>query len=447
MPQFKEAVAAAGRPGGAAGYRAAIRAGANWALVLRGARRAQAARRPRPGARAGASRISTSSRPGRCISRSNIFSRVEPRPPVGAPVGGRQGLVARQSVLAAALPRLLRAPRRARRRRRFRPGARTRASASPPADHPGISRARESSVRGGADRASSTTSSAAASTATFLTTFGRFWSDSSEPRFPDRARGLAQPLGDRRSDAGADAAALAAGQRRAAGRQDLVPAASRARVCAEGWTVFEASGADLMAGQQWFGQLEGRIRQAVDELTVDKKLIWYIPDLLQLARSGTHQGQSASILDQILPAIVAGRLVIWSEATPTERRAPAAAAPVAAQHLRGGAARAAVRGRDAVARARGHAAAGGAGGIADRSGLRRGRGRLRAPISRRRGLSGLGAAAASSSRGRAEQGQRRDRAARRARDAVAAHRPAGLDPRHQRAHRSRRRSATSSRAA
>ena len=89
------------------------------------------------------------------------------------------------------------------------------------------------------------------------------------------------------------------------------------RLAGANWSVFEASGTDLMAGQIWFGQLEGRVRQMVEEITVKKKLIWYVPDLLQLARSGTHQGQSASILDQILPAIAAGRLVIWTEASPT----------------------------------------------------------------------------------------------------------------------------------
>jgi ATP-dependent Clp protease ATP-binding subunit ClpC len=83
-----------------------------------------------------------------------------------------------------------------------------------------------------------------------------------------------------------------------------------------GWVVFEASGADLMAGQQWFGQLEGRIQRTLDELSVSKKIIWYIPDILQIALSGTHQGQAASILDQILPAVAAGRLVIWTEAAP-----------------------------------------------------------------------------------------------------------------------------------
>lgn len=84
----------------------------------------------------------------------------------------------------------------------------------------------------------------------------------------------------------------------------------------DGWQIFEAGGAELMAGQQWFGQLEERIRRVVSEVTVGKKLIWYVPDLLQLARSGTHQGQSASILEQIAPAMANGSIAVWTEATP-----------------------------------------------------------------------------------------------------------------------------------
>ena len=71
-----------------------------------------------------------------------------------------------------------------------------------------------------------------------------------------------------------------------------------------------------MAGQQWFGQLEGRIQKTVEELLASKKVIWYIPDILQIALSGTHQGQAASILEQILPAVSSGRLIVWTEASP-----------------------------------------------------------------------------------------------------------------------------------
>jgi ATP-dependent Clp protease ATP-binding subunit ClpC len=84
----------------------------------------------------------------------------------------------------------------------------------------------------------------------------------------------------------------------------------------DGWSVFEASGADLQADQIYIGQLEGRIRHVVDELAKGSRIIWYIPDIVQLALSGTHSGQSATMLDQIMPAISAGRLVVWAEATP-----------------------------------------------------------------------------------------------------------------------------------
>ena len=159
-------------------------------------------------------------------------------------------------------------------------------------------------VRGSVDRA-------------FLTTFGRFWADRAEPLHlvePDEWH-AALATAATTLQQGAIRPLLVSGER-LVGKTSFLRLLA-ARVTREGWSVFEASGADLMAGQQWFGQLEGRIRQTVDELTVGKKLIWYIPDLLQLARSGTHQGQSASILDQILPAMVAGRLVVWTEATPT----------------------------------------------------------------------------------------------------------------------------------
>ena len=87
------------------------------------------------------------------------------------------------------------------------------------------------------------------------------------------------------------------------------------RLAPQDWSVFEASGADLQADQVYIGQLEGRIRQVVEELAKGHKLIWYIPDIVQVAMSGRHSGQSATMLDQIMPAIGAGRLIVWCEAT------------------------------------------------------------------------------------------------------------------------------------
>ena len=83
-----------------------------------------------------------------------------------------------------------------------------------------------------------------------------------------------------------------------------------------GWSVFEASAAEVMADQIYIGQLEGRVRQLVAELDVAKRVAWYVTDLVQLAGSGAYRGQTATILDQIIPAISAGRLVILAEASP-----------------------------------------------------------------------------------------------------------------------------------
>jgi ATP-dependent Clp protease ATP-binding subunit ClpC len=161
----------------------------------------------------------------------------------------------------------------------------------------------------------------------FLISFGRFWADA------DEAHLLVEPLPWRDALAAAETASLntparpllVSGDHRV-GKTSFLRLLAR-RLDERGWSVFEASGADLMAGQQWFGQLEGRIQRAIEELGVAKKLIWYIPDMMQMARSGTHQGQAASLLDQILPAVAAGRLVVWTEATPASTARLLAARP------------------------------------------------------------------------------------------------------------------------
>jgi ATP-dependent Clp protease ATP-binding subunit ClpC len=152
---------------------------------------------------------------------------------------------------------------------------------------------------------------------TFLTSFGRFWG-AGEPKLDL----LVEPEAWREILIGAEAAVLsnpprsllASGDPRI-GKTSFFRLLAK-RIERDGWQVFEASGADLMAGQQWFGQLEGRIQKALEELVTSKKLIWYIPDILQIAMSGTHQGQAASILEQIIPAISSGRLIVWTEASP-----------------------------------------------------------------------------------------------------------------------------------
>jgi ATP-dependent Clp protease ATP-binding subunit ClpC len=151
----------------------------------------------------------------------------------------------------------------------------------------------------------------------FLTSFGRFWADQVEPATLIEPANWSVPLASAQSTLNqTPVRSLLVSGDALVGKTSFLRLLAK-RLAGQNWAVFEASGADLMAGQIWFGQLEGRIRRVIDEITTAKKLIWYVPDLLQLARSGTHQGQSASILDQILPAVASGRLVVWTEASPT----------------------------------------------------------------------------------------------------------------------------------
>jgi ATP-dependent Clp protease ATP-binding subunit ClpC len=150
---------------------------------------------------------------------------------------------------------------------------------------------------------------------TFLSSFGRLWTQSERLDFLVEPELWRDTLGDAQATVtGRPVRSLLASGEPRIGKTSFLRLLAK-RLEAEGWTVFEAGGADLMAGQQWFGQLEGRIQKAVEELSTSKKLIWYIPDILQIALSGTHQGQAASILEQILPAISAGRLIVWTEAS------------------------------------------------------------------------------------------------------------------------------------
>jgi ATP-dependent Clp protease ATP-binding subunit ClpC len=243
----------------------------------------------------------------------DYLMQVEPKPPVGAVVTGAKDWWRDSPIVPLLIQDYF--TRRAGDPPEFGPSI-SASSASPPALIKGflerVNHPIAAALRAQLDRIERLSINRA-----FLTTFGRFWGDE------NNADLLVEP-----DDWGAHLATAEATLRQEPARSLLISGErlvgkttflqlTACRLADAGWTVFEASGADIMAGQQWFGQLEGRIRETVDQLTVGKKVVWYIPDLLQLARSGTHQGQSASILDQILPAIVAGRLIVWTEATRT----------------------------------------------------------------------------------------------------------------------------------
>ncbi len=151
----------------------------------------------------------------------------------------------------------------------------------------------------------------------FLSTVGRFWGAGSEEELlvtPDDWRDRLLDSASAVLKAVPHRSVLVSGESRV-GKTSFLKLLSFL-LKEEGWIVFESSAAEMMAGQVYFGQLEERIRKMIEHLNARKKIVWYVPDLLQIAESGRHQGQSSSILDQVSQAVSTGDLILLSEASP-----------------------------------------------------------------------------------------------------------------------------------
>ncbi len=83
----------------------------------------------------------------------------------------------------------------------------------------------------------------------------------------------------------------------------------------EGWFVFEAGPADVLADQKYIGELEGRVRELV-ERALGKPVVWVMPAFEGALWAGQHTRSPRGLLDVLLPHVEAGRLVIVGELEP-----------------------------------------------------------------------------------------------------------------------------------
>jgi ATP-dependent Clp protease ATP-binding subunit ClpC len=84
-----------------------------------------------------------------------------------------------------------------------------------------------------------------------------------------------------------------------------------------GWTIFEASAADVISGQVYVGELEKRTKQMEDSLAAARRVLWYVPNFHELYYAGRHRFSPNGVLDLFLPAAEAGRICIVGEVQPT----------------------------------------------------------------------------------------------------------------------------------
>lgn len=85
------------------------------------------------------------------------------------------------------------------------------------------------------------------------------------------------------------------------------------RLTKRDWKIFIAGAQDVMAGQTYIGEIEKRVRELAGHLAVNRRIVWYVPDLMEMHYAARHRYNPVSLLEMFLPYVEAGRLLIVSE--------------------------------------------------------------------------------------------------------------------------------------
>lgn len=83
----------------------------------------------------------------------------------------------------------------------------------------------------------------------------------------------------------------------------------------QGWHFFELSARDMIAGQSYIGELEQRINDLAEKATLTRKVVWILPNVHEFQFTGRHKHNPSGVLEQILPLIEAGKILVIGETT------------------------------------------------------------------------------------------------------------------------------------
>jgi ATP-dependent Clp protease ATP-binding subunit ClpA len=93
-----------------------------------------------------------------------------------------------------------------------------------------------------------------------------------------------------------------------------------------GYAVFEASATEVMANQKYVGQIEGRIRQLVDALSL-RRAVWVIDRFHDFTSAGMTDKSNTSLLDLLLPCLRSGEIRVIAKTSSAGLQALSTAAP------------------------------------------------------------------------------------------------------------------------
>src|SRR5438270_2770636 len=87
-------------------------------------------------------------------------------------------------------------------------------------------------------------------------------------------------------------------------------------VYGKGWFIFEASATELMAGQMYIGQLDGRLREIADR-AAGNPVLWIMPRFADAISAGQHARSREGLLDRLFPYLEARQIQMVGELEPS----------------------------------------------------------------------------------------------------------------------------------
>jgi ATP-dependent Clp protease ATP-binding subunit ClpC len=87
------------------------------------------------------------------------------------------------------------------------------------------------------------------------------------------------------------------------------------RMAASGWSVFEASAGEAIAGLKYVGEVEERLATIMRD---DGKVLWLLPDIVAAIGAGTYAENPHGLLDRLLPLLEHRRLRLLAPCEPAE---------------------------------------------------------------------------------------------------------------------------------
>ncbi len=99
------------------------------------------------------------------------------------------------------------------------------------------------------------------------------------------------------------------------GKSTLIKMAAQ-QLFQEGWTIFQASSNDIVAGQRYIGDFEQNVKNIIEGLQQKKKSLWVVPRFHELYHVGKHEQNPVGALDMLLPYCQSGQIKIIGETHP-----------------------------------------------------------------------------------------------------------------------------------